>query len=138
MRFLLDTNVLSDLRRGQPEVVEWTHSHPDEDFAISAVTLMELERGVLRLERRDRRQGRPFRRWLDDQVVPEFAGRTLAIDGAVARRAAALHVPDPMPTEDAYIAATALTHELVLVTHNTSDFARSGVPVIDPWGRRLP
>lgn len=132
MKYLLDTNVLSDLRRGRPELVEWTHRHPDDDFAISAVTLMELERGVRRIERRDRRQGAVLRGWLDDQVVPEFAGRTLPIDVSVARRAGALHVPDPMPAEDAYIAATALVHELVLVTRNTGDFARSEVTTINP------
>lgn len=132
MKYLLDTNVLSDLRRGRPELVEWTHRHPDDDFAISAVTLMELERGVRRIERRDRRQGAVLRGWLDDQVVPEFAGRTLPIDVSVARRAGTLHVPDPMPAEDAYIAATALVHELVLVTRNTGDFARSEVTTINP------
>ncbi len=73
-----------------------------------------------------------LRGWLDGQVVPEFVGRTLPIDVSVALRAAALHVPDPMPAEDAYIAATAIVHELVLVTHNTGDFARSGVGTIDP------
>ena len=133
MRYLLDTNVVSDLRRRQPEVVEWTHRHQDEDFAISAVTLMELERGVLRLERRDRRQALPLRRWLDEQVIPEFSGRTLPIDADVALRAAALHVPDPMPAEDAYVAATALVHDLTVVTRNTTDLARSGATTLDPW-----
>ncbi len=133
MRYLLDTNVLSDLRRRQPAVVEWTQRHRDDDFTISAVTLMELERGVLRLERRDPRQALPLRRWLDGQVVPEFSGRTLPIDAAVALRAAALHVPDPMPAEDAYVAATALVHQLDLVTRNIGDFTRSGVTTIDPW-----
>lgn len=132
MRFLLDTNVLSDLRRRRPELVAWTRRYADDDFAISAVTLMELERGVLRLARKDRQQGAVLRRWLDYQVVPEFAGRTLSIDAAVARRAGGLHVPDPMPAEDAYIAATALVHDLVLVTRNTRDFAGTGTSVIDP------
>ena len=133
MKYLLDTNVLSDLRRQRPEVVAWTHEHPDDAFAISAVTLMEIERGVLLVERRDRRQARPLRRWLERQVVPEFADRTIPIDADVARRAATLHVPDPMPADDAYVAATALVHELVLVTRNTGDFARSGVTIVDPW-----
>jgi len=138
VRYLLDTNVLSDLRRRQPEVVAWTHRHTDDDFAISAVTLMELERGVLRLERRNKRQARALRRWLDDQLVPEFAGRTLPIDAPVALRAAALHVPDPMPAEDAYVAATALVHDLALVTRNTGDFDRSGVTTIYPWDAAPP
>jgi predicted nucleic acid-binding protein len=133
VRFVLDTNVLSDLRRGQPAVVQWARRYPDDDFAISAATLMELQRGVLLLERRDRRQGRVLRRWFEDQVVPEFDTRTLPVDGAVARRAAALHVPDPMPAEDAYIAATALVHGLAIVTRNTDDFASSGATTIDPW-----
>jgi predicted nucleic acid-binding protein len=133
VRFVLDTNVLSDLRSGQPAVVQWARRYPDDDFAISAVTLMELQRGVLLLERRDRRQGRVLRRWFEDQVVPEFDTRTLPVDGAVARRAAALHVPDPMPAEDAYIAATALVHGLAIVTRNTDDFANSGATTIDPW-----
>ena len=133
MRFLLDTNVLSDLRRARVEVVSWTRRHADDDFAVSAVSLMELERGVLLVERRDPLQGRGLRHWLDEQVVPEFAERTLPVDAAVALRAAALHVPDPMPSEDAYIAATALVHGLVLATRNIGDFARTLVPTVDPW-----
>lgn len=133
MKYLLDTNVLSDLRRRQAAVVRWTMGQPDDDFAISAVSLMELERGVLLVERRDPRQGRALRRWLDEQVVPEFSGRTIAVDADVAVRAASLHVPNPMPTEDAYIGATALVHDLELVTRNTEDFAIAGLRVVDPW-----
>jgi predicted nucleic acid-binding protein len=130
--FLLDTNVLGDLRRGDPQVVRWSYLHDDDKFAISAVTLMEMERGVLLIERRDRRQGRVLRLWLDEQVIPEFSGRTLPVDGRVAMQAAALHVPDPMPAEDAYIAATALAYELILVTRNVRDFARTGARTLDP------
>ncbi|KAA1419168.1 type II toxin-antitoxin system VapC family toxin [Nocardioides humilatus] len=133
MKYLLDTNVLSDLRRGRPEVVAWTHQHSDDDFAISAVTLMEIERGIRLLERRDPHQARPLRGWLEAQVIPEFDGRTLPVDGAVALCAAALHVPDPMPSEDAYIGATAITHRLTLVTRNVADFARAGVATVDPF-----
>lgn len=91
-----------------------------------------LDTGVLRLERRDRRQGPQLRRWLELQLIPEFSKRTLPVDAAIARRTAPLHVPDPMPADDAYIAATALVHDLVLVTHNLRDFVRTGVRTFDP------
>jgi toxin FitB len=132
VRFLLDTNVLSDLRRADPQVVTWSYLHDDDEFAVSAVTLMELERGVLLVERRDRRQGRALRFWLDELVIPEFAERTLPVDARVALQAAALHVPNPMPAEDAYIAATALVHGLVLVTRNIRDFASTSAHTLNP------
>ncbi len=94
---------------------------------------MELEIGILRLARRDPNQHWRLRRWLETDVIGAFAGRILPIDLAVARRCAALHVPDPMSERDAYIAATALTHGLDVVTRNTRDFIRSGVRLLNPW-----
>lgn len=132
MRYLLDTNVLSDLYRKNAAVVAWVRRHPDEDFAISTITLFELERGVLRLERRDPRQAAPLRQWLEGQVLQDFDGTTLPVDSAVAARAARLYVPDPVPLNDCYIAATALVHGLTVVTRNVADFERTGVPVVDP------
>ncbi len=100
---------------------------------LSAISVEEFELGVLLAERRDPAQGEILRRWLDDHVLPAFAGRILAIDTVVARRAAALHVPNPRPDRDALIAATALVHSLVVVTRNVGDFAPTGVEVLDPW-----
>ena len=93
----------------------------------------ELEIGVLRIERRDPAQGELLRRWLDDRIMAAFAGRVLPIDTRVARRSAALHVPNPRPIRDGFIAATALVHGLVLVTRNVSDFEPLGVRLLNPW-----
>jgi predicted nucleic acid-binding protein len=93
-----------------------------------------LEKGVLRAARRDERQGRALREWLDGTVRAQFAGRVLPVDETVAARAAALHVPDPQPVTDSLIAATALVHALTLATRNTADFDRvPGLNLVNPW-----
>jgi predicted nucleic acid-binding protein len=84
-------------------------------------------------QHRDPRQGQLLRHWLDQQVVPSFAGRILPVDEAVARCSAALHVPDPRPLRDGLIAATALVHAMVVVTRNVGDFLPTGVDVLNPW-----
>ncbi|MGO1590422.1 MAG: type II toxin-antitoxin system VapC family toxin [Ancrocorticia sp.] len=133
MKYLLDTNVLSDARRqAYPEFNSWLATQPRADLAISVVVLLELERGVLQLERRDPVAGAHLRRWLTTDVPAAFAGSILTIDERVARRTARLHVPDPMPEMDALIAATALEHRLTLVTRNTKDFQRAGIDLLDP------
>lgn len=136
--YLLDTNVISELRkvvagRADQRVAAWQEQVNQGACFVSAVTLMELDIGVLRMERRDARQGALLRAWLEERVVPEFAGRVLAVDDAVARQCAPLHVPDPRPDRDALIAATALVHGLTLATRNTADFMSMGVALIDPW-----
>ena len=133
--FLLDTNVVSELRKAQadPAVVAWARSVPAYKLYISAITLLEIETGILRLERRDPIQALPLRNWLEAHVIPAFTGRVLSIDGAVARRCARLHVPDRSNECDALIAATALVHDMTVVTRNTRDFAFSGAPVLNPW-----
>lgn len=133
MRHLLDTNVLSDARRRRsPRLERWIAAQPVGELAISAVTILELERGIRRLERSDAVGARPLRRWLDDDVMSLFDGRILPVDARVAAAAAALHVPDPMPEMDALIAATALARDLTLVTRNVDDFRRTTVRVLDP------
>lgn len=135
---LLDTNVISELRkvgegRADPRVAAWQAQADLHACFLSVVTLMELEIGVQRMERRDARQGRLLRDWLETRVVPAFDGRLLVVDETIARQCAALHVPDPRPEADALIAATALAHGLTLVTRNTADFASMGVRLLDPW-----
>lgn len=134
MRYLLDTNVLSDARRGASASLDaWLAGQPLADLAISAVTLFELEHGVRIMERRDRRQGAALRGWLDDVVRASFDGRVLAVDDVVAVAAAALHVPDPMSVPDSLIGATAIVHGLSLVTRNIADFDHVDVRLLNPW-----
>jgi len=136
---LLDTNVVSELRKvksgkGNPSVSAWAAQVPAVDLFISVITLLELEMGVLQIERRDARQGAVMRAWLDGHVQPAFAARVLPVDAAVALKCAKLHVPDRLSERDALIAATALVHGMAVVTRNVADFRASGVRLIDPWG----
>jgi toxin FitB len=136
--YLLDTNVVSELRKvaegkAHANVAAWQAGLDELACFLSVVTLLELEVGVLRVERRDAVQGALLRAWLEQRVVPEFAGRILPVDEAVARSCAGLHVPDPRPVHDALIAATARVHGLTVVTRNTADFAATGVALLDPW-----
>jgi predicted nucleic acid-binding protein len=140
--FLLDTNVVSELRKAaagkaDPKVVARLSSEDAASFYISAVTLMELELGILLKERRDPGQGSRLRDWMKSYVLPEFAERILPVDGTVAVRCAQLHVPDPRPERDAFIAATALVHGMTIVTRNVTDFSPMGVPVMNPWNEGL-
>lgn len=136
--FLLDTNVISELRKAgdgkaDPAVMAWVRGVDAGQMFISSLTLMELEIGILRVARRDAPQGARLRAWFDTRVLPEFADRTLAVDAAVAMRCARLHVPDPRSERDALIAATALVHGLAVVTRNTGDFGTTGVALVNPW-----
>jgi predicted nucleic acid-binding protein len=133
--WLLDTNVVSDLRRPHlnPMLAAWAAaSNIDEQF-ISVVTLFEIRYGVLSLSRRDPKQGALFENWLNGTIIPEFSGRTLPISSEVALACAALHVPDRRPERDAYIGATALVHGMTVVTRNIRDFAPMGVSTFSPW-----
>jgi toxin FitB len=139
---ILDTNVVSELRKARAgkanqRVVAWASSVPAGSLYISAITVLELEMGVLQIERRDRAQGTVMRAWLDEHVMPAFAGRILAVDAPVALRCARLHVPDRVAERDALIAATALVHGMTVVTRNAVDFATTKVALIDPWSEPI-
>lgn len=138
MKYLLDTNVVSELRKvgdgkADPNVTAWISAQDSRDLYISAITVLELERGILSIQRRDIGQGARLRAWMDSRVRPEFAQRIIAIDEAIATRCAHLHIPDRRNEADALIAATAVVHGLVVVTRNTQDFQGTGVILVDPW-----
>ena len=134
--YVLDTDVVSHLRRtdkAHPNVISWASSTPVSLHFISCITLHELERGILSIERKDAAQGAVLRAWMDEQILVRFSGRILPVDTAVAQRCAKLHVPNPKPERDAFIAATALVHGMSVVTRNVEDFRLSGVGVLNPW-----
>jgi toxin FitB len=134
--FLLDTNVISELRRGKranSNVVAWANSIPATRFFLSAISILEIERGALQVARKDATQGAQLRAWIDEKILPRFEGRVLAVDTTVAQRCARLHVPDPRAERDALIAATAMVHGLTVVTRNVADFKAIGVAFLNPW-----
>jgi hypothetical protein len=136
--YLLDTNVVSELRRAKTgkadgNVLAWAKGVSTGRLFLSVVSVLELEIGIRLMERRDAHQGALLRSWMEENVLPAFEGRILAIDTAVAQRCAGLHVPDPRSDRDALIAATALVHGMTVVTRNTGDFEETGVALVNPW-----
>lgn len=139
--FIFDTNVVSQLRRPEKadaNVRAFAQATPAAHIFLSAITVLELELGALRIERKDKAQGAILRSWIEKQILPQFEGRILAIDAAVAKACARLHVPDPRAERDALIAATALVHGMSVVTRNTADFEATGVRIFNPWEERAP
>lgn len=139
--FLLDTNVISELRRPEKadrNVIAWAKTIPAASFFLSAISILEIELGTLLIARKDAAQGAVLRAWIDDQILPRFDGRILAVDTAVAQRCARLHVPDPRAERDALIAATAMVHGLTVVTRDVTDFEPAGVALLNPWKPQQP
>jgi predicted nucleic acid-binding protein len=136
--FLLDTNVLSELRkagsnRANLNVINWASKQSVSGLFISAITILEIEMGILQLERKDSKQACKYRTWLESHVLPTFSEKILPFDTSVALQCAQLHVPDPKSERDAMIAATALVHGLTLVSRNEKDFKHIDMKVINPW-----
>ena len=138
MKYLLDTIVVSELRKvgdGKADlnVTTWLGAKDSRDLYISAITILELERGIHSIQRRDIEQGSRLRTWMDSRVRPEFAERIISIDEAIATRCAHLHIPDRRNEGEGIIAATAIVHGLVVVTRNIHAFQGTGVVLVDPW-----
>jgi predicted nucleic acid-binding protein len=134
--FILDTNVISELRRrqkGDPRVLDWAGRNTPDAYYLSVISVLEIEYGALLIERRDPVQGEMMRRWVSEEIIASFAGRILSINTQISLLAASLHVPNPKPDRDAWIAATALVHNLTVVTRNTRDFQGTGVRLLNPW-----
>lgn len=136
--FILDTNVISELRKAgkgtaDANVIAWAIGIPVVKLYLSAVTIHELELGVLLVERRDVIKGAVLRKWLSHYVLPAFANRILPIDTAVARQSAALQVPQTRPFRDGLIAATGIVHRMTIVTRNIADFSPTGAALLNPW-----
>ena len=136
MQYVLDTNVVSALRvRGRhPAVEAWVSSIPVPDLFVASLTVAEIERGVRARERTDAAQGAVLRDWLEERVLPAFAGRVLPFDLAAARILAGYRVPEHAPPDDALIAATAAAVGMTVATRNLRHFEPLGVPCVDPWG----
>jgi hypothetical protein len=138
MNYLLDTNVVSELRKVKTgridrHVAAWEKSISAGEMFLSVVSILELEIGILLLERRDARQGSLLRSWMGHQVLSAFEGRIMPISLEVIHLCAFLHVPNPRPERDALIAATAMSHGMTVVTRNVRDFAPMGVAIVNPW-----
>lgn len=136
--YLLDANVVSELRKAKSatankNVVAWANSVTATSLFLSVITLVELETGILLIERRDPTQAAVLRSWFNSHVLPAFSDRILSVDIAVAQCCAKLQVPDPRANRDALIAATALVHGMTIVTRNVDDFEPIGIKILNPW-----
>jgi toxin FitB len=140
--FLLDTNVISELRKAKSRkadrnVLRWAESTSTSSLFLSVISILELEIGILRVERKAIPQGKILRHWLNEQLLPAFTSRIISMDIAIAQACAKLHVPNPCSGRDAIIAATALAHGFTVVTGNTADFSGTGVSLLNPWDDSL-
>ena len=135
MRFLLDTNIISELRkrdRAHPNVARWVALTPVEEIGTSVIVLAEIRCGIELKRRRDPEQARSLYRWFG-QMRRRLGDRVLSVDGPIADAWAVLGDPNPLPLIDGLLAATAKVHGLTLVTRNVDDFVRTGVSVVDPF-----
>jgi len=134
--FVLDTNVISELRQGKTAqsmaVRQWACAQTSNQLFLSSITLLELELGIQALERKTSPQGSALRAWLAG-VRAAFAGRILPFAESTVPVCAALRIPNPRSERDAMIAATALEHKFTVVTRNVSDFKATGVALLNPW-----
>lgn len=134
MRYLLDTNILSELRKANPNqrVVRWYDATSDADMHLSVMTIGEFRKGLARLRRKDPERAAGLALWLDRLLAP-YESRVLPITPEIANVWGELNDPEPLPIIDAFIAATAIVHDMVLVTRNVKDVQRTGVRLLNPF-----
>lgn len=138
MNVLVDTNVVSELKRGRraaPPVVAWFATLAPENVFTSVIVLGEIRRGIGLVARRDKTQAEALERWYVS-MRRRLGERVLPVDEAVMSTWARISVPDMLPAYDGLIAATALVHKLTVATRDTAGYRRADVPVIDPWTER--
>jgi predicted nucleic acid-binding protein len=134
--FVLDTNVVSELlkrKKTAASVAAWAERIPASLLFLSAITMFELEFGVALAEQKSAPDAKDLRRWLNDSVKARFVDRVLPLGAEVAILAARLQAFKAGPERDVFIAATALAHDMTLVTRNTRDVAATGVRLLNPW-----
>ena len=132
---LLDTNVLSELRRVQranPRVRAWFEGVDEGDLFVSVLALGEIRNGIERIRASDPVQAQALERWLRE-LERSFAGHVLPVTAAIADRWGRLNAPNPMPVVDSLMAATALEHDLILITRDVQDVAPTGVGLLNPF-----
>jgi len=135
VRYLVDTNVLSELRKGRrcdPRVSLWFAELPDRNIFLSVLTVGEIRRGIESIRRRDGRSARVLDAWLR-KLMAGHRERILPVDESVAEEWGRLSVPDPVPVVDGLMAATAKIHGLTLATRNVRDVAKTGVACVNPF-----
>lgn len=136
--YLLDTNVISEIRliaknKAHPNVAKWVKSQDVDKFFLNSVIMMELEKGILLKYRRDPAQAKILETWFKTVIIPNFKERTFIIDNHIAEICATLHIPDKKADNDAWIGATAIAHDLILVTRNVDDFVGMPVKIFNPF-----
>lgn len=135
MSYLVDTNVVSEIRkrdRMNSGVRGWLATLDDNDFFLSVLAIGELRRGLERIRRRDLVAAERLETWLDG-LIGTYGGQILPVTTEIADRWGRLGVPNPIPAIDGLLAATALVHDLTLVTRNEKDVASTGVSVLNPF-----
>ncbi len=138
MAYLLDTNVISELRKGarcHPTVLDWLNALDDEDLFLSVLVVGEIERGIERIRKRDPKSATRLRRWLSS-ITGQFEARILPVTLPIARTWGKMGAPNPVPTVDGLLAATAHTHGLVLATRNVTDIESLDIEWVNPFDPR--
>lgn len=136
--YLLDTNVISELRKvksgkADKNVQKWSFQVAPQLMYVSSITIHELELGILLAERADKSKGGMLRKWMTEHVLPTFENRVISVDKNVVLVSAKYHVPDPKPYRDTLIAASSVVHNMTVVTRNTTNFCLDKVKTLNPW-----